>query len=259
MTTPQPPFPGQPGSVPPAGYQPAAPDPTPYASGSPYASDPQFAGQPNGQPNPGAPVPPAPKRSHALTSKAVIGVAALVIGLVLGSAAGGSGKTATTTAEAVPTVTVTATETATYEATAEAEETEEPSDDPTEEPEPAKTSYKILSSRGFKLLAKDPDSYIGKTYIIHGEVTQFDSATGTDTFRADTGPKKLRISYGFVDYEQNSILTGDKSKLKKLVEGDCFNAKVTVLGSYSYDTQIGGNTTVPLFEVDSISVYGSTD
>jgi hypothetical protein len=61
-----------------------------------------------------------------------------------------------------------------------------------------------------------------------------------------------------VDYPQNSFLSGEESQLTKLVEGDCFTAKVTVLGSFSYDTQSGGNTTVPLFQVDSIKVYGST-
>jgi hypothetical protein len=123
----------------------------------------------------------------------------------------------------------------------------------------AKKVYRKLSSRAFKQVAKDPDSYIGKTYYVYGEITQFDSATGVDTFRADLGYKKLRISYGFVNYSQNAILTGTESRLKKYVEGDCFTAKVTVLGSYSYDTQIGGNTTVPSFQVDSISRYGSTD
>lgn len=208
--------------------------------------------------------PPAPvKRGNLLTSRPVIGIAALVVGLTLGAGVAGGGKQAAMTAAATPTVTVTA--------TATAEANEEPADEPTAEPSkaptdtkttppaPAKKSYKTLSSRTFKLMVKDPDAYIGKTYVIYGEITQFDSATGTDTFRADTGPKRLRISYGYVNYDQNSMLTGAESMLKKLVEGDCFKAKVTVLGSYSYDTQAGGNTTVPSFQVDSISVYGSTD
>jgi hypothetical protein len=123
-------------------------------------------------------------------------------------------------------------------------------------PAPAKTVYKKLSTRGFQKLAKDPDSYAGDTYIIWGEITQFDSATGVDTFRADTGAKKKKPSYGFVNYAQNAILTGDESSLSDYVEGDLFRAKVTVVGSYTYDTQIGGSTTVPEFQVDSISRYG---
>ncbi len=245
-------------------------------------ADPQFPVPPR-QPQPGSNIPtqtpssgyghptpppqttpPTPtKRGNVLTSKPVIGIAALVVGIALGAGTAGGGKQAPVTAAAAPTVTVTATATV----DADDQPTDEPTTEPSEEPTdtqtsasaPEKKSYVTLSSRKFKLLVKDPDAYTGKTYVIYGEITQFDSATGTDTFRADTGPKKLRISYGYVDYEQNSMLNGDETKLKKLVEGDCFKAKVTVLGSYSYDTQAGGNTTVPLFQVDSISVYDSTD
>lgn len=256
MTTPQEPV-APTGSNP---YGPTAPIPTASMTGQPTPPaapiPPNFPTPMPGEPKPG-------KRGNVLTSKPVIGIAALVVGLALGAGAGGPGKTAAATAAAAPTVTVTATVEASEEPADEptAEPTEEPTEEPTPsaEPTPEKKSYATLSSRKFKLLTKDPDSYIGKTYLIYGEITQFDAATGTDTFRADTGPKKLRISYGYVDYDQNSFLQGVESKLKKLVEGDCFKAKVTVLGSFSYDTQAGGNTTVPLFQVDSISVYGSTD
>lgn len=251
------PFP-QPGFV-----QPGQPAPQAWST-PPGGSTPPAPG-----PNQPAPQPPA-RRGNVLTSKPVIGIAALLVGLGLGAGAGASGEPAAVTAAAAPTVTVTApaptvTVTAAPEATdrptptPSATPSQEPTKAATKPPAPPKKSYQTLSSRKFKLLAKDPDAYIGKTYVIYGEITQFDSATGTDTFRADTGPKKLRISYGYTDYEQNSMLTGAESKLKELVEDDCFKAKVTVLGSYSYDTQIGGNTTVPLFQVDSISVYGSTD
>lgn len=125
-------------------------------------------------------------------------------------------------------------------------------------PAPARDVYATLSSRQFKLLAKDPDSYAGKTYILYGEITQFDAATGRDTFLANSGPAKKPISYGYADYAQNSEFTSDEIMLDDLVEGDCFKAKVTVLGSDSYDTQVGGRTTVPKFGVDSISRYGHT-
>ena len=124
---------------------------------------------------------------------------------------------------------------------------------------PAKKVYTHLTSRAFKQLVKDPDSYIGKTYYIYGEITQFDAATGTEMFLAAVGPKKLRKSYGYVSYPQPAFLNGTGSQLKKYVLGDLFTAKVTVLGSYSYDTQAGGRTTVPQFQIDSISRYGSVD
>jgi hypothetical protein len=125
-------------------------------------------------------------------------------------------------------------------------------------PAPAKKVYKAIAAREFAKLCKNPDAYTGRTFIIWGEVTQFDSATGTEGFRANIGATKRPIQYGFADYTQNSIMSGDAAMLSDVVEGDCFGARVTVVGSFSYDTQIGGNTTVPQFQVDAISRYGST-
>ncbi|HEY3547950.1 MAG TPA: DUF2510 domain-containing protein [Propionicimonas sp.] len=137
--------------------------------------------------------------------------------------------------------------------------TKKPTKKPTtKQTQAPKDVYATLSSHRFKLLVKDPDSYVGKTYVLYGEVTQFDAATGKDTFLANSGPAKKRISYGYTTYAENSEFTSDEIMLGDLVRGDCFKAKVTVLGSISYDTQIGGRTTVPKFQVDSISVYGRT-
>lgn len=125
-------------------------------------------------------------------------------------------------------------------------------------PKPAKVVYRSLSAREFEKVAKDPDSYVGQNFTIYGEVIQFDAATGTDGFRANTGPKRLPIEYGMTSYSENSVLTGSARFLKDVVQGDVFCANVTVLGAYSYDTQIGGSTTCPSFQVGSIAVYGST-
>ncbi|MET8087430.1 hypothetical protein [Micromonospora sp. NPDC005237] len=118
-------------------------------------------------------------------------------------------------------------------------------------PKPKPPSYKTLTERQWKLIAKDPDSYLGKTYVVYGRVTQFDAATGTDSFRADVAHRRMAEEY---DYETNTILNGSESDLDNLVEDDIFRANVTVLGSFSYDTQIGGETTVALLQVDSIKV-----
>ncbi|MET8467427.1 hypothetical protein [Micromonospora zamorensis] len=118
-------------------------------------------------------------------------------------------------------------------------------------PKPKPPSYKTLTERQWKLIAKDPDGYLGKTYIVYGRVTQFDAATGTDSFRADVAHRRMAEDY---DYETNTILNGSESDLDNLVEDDIFRANVTVLGSFSYDTQTGGETTVALLQVDSIKV-----
>ncbi|MEV4808714.1 hypothetical protein [Micromonospora avicenniae] len=118
-------------------------------------------------------------------------------------------------------------------------------------PKPKPPSYKTLTARQWKLIAKNPDAYIGKTYVVYGVVTQFDAATGTDTFRADVAHRRMADKY---DYETNTMLTGEASDLENLVEDDIFRANVTVLSSFSYETQIGGETTAPLLMVDSIKV-----
>ncbi len=107
-------------------------------------------------------------------------------------------------------------------------------------------------------MVKSPDDYKGQRVVVYGEVTQFDSATGKENFLANVGSKKQRPSDGFVDYDDNSLLEGAATEFQDVVEGDVFSAKVEVLGSESYDTQLGGNTTVPKLRVHQISVYAST-
>jgi hypothetical protein len=118
-------------------------------------------------------------------------------------------------------------------------------------PKPRPPSYKTLSARQWKLIAKNPDAHLGEHYVVYGRVTQFDAATGTDTFRADVAHRRMPDEY---DYETNTMLSGSESDLADLVQDDIFRANVSVLGSFSYDTQIGGETTVPLLLVDSIKV-----
>jgi hypothetical protein len=53
------------------------------------------------------------------------------------------------------------------------------------------------------------------------------------------------------------LFSGTEAQLADFVTDDIVIMNLTSLGSYSYDTQIGGNTTVPLFQVDSIGRKGS--
>lgn len=123
-----------------------------------------------------------------------------------------------------------------------------------------KVTYDKLTARQWKMIAKDPDAHVGDTVIVYGAVTQFDAATGNDTLRADVDGIKHPVQFGFADYPTNVIMTAslNPSRLSKLVEGDIFRAKVTVMGSQAYDTQIGGSTTAPLLYVDGITRIGST-
>jgi hypothetical protein len=103
---------------------------------------------------------------------------------------------------------------------------------------------------------KAPDNFIGNAYQLWGCISQFDAATGADTFRAETSYQQEE--YWYLDSE-NALFTGDEGRLADYVKDDVVYMKVVSLGSYTYDTQIGGSTTVPWFEVRQISRKGSCE
>jgi hypothetical protein len=125
----------------------------------------------------------------------------------------------------------------------EAPKSTEPEPKKTTKPEPKAEPAQRVTKREWAKVVKNPDSYIGERYIIYGQVTQFDSATGDDGFLADTAHANT-MSYGFFDGE-NTVFTGTAKQLDDLVEDDVFRASVEVLGSYDYETQIGGETSAP--------------
>jgi hypothetical protein len=117
-------------------------------------------------------------------------------------------------------------------------------------------SYAELSSRDYALIAKDPDAHAGGRYVVYGNITQFDSATGPDAFLARTDAQRHNEWY---EYETNTLVVAeDASILAPVVEDDLVKMYVEVVGSFSYDTQIGGNTTVPQVTVRMIEVIGSS-
>jgi hypothetical protein len=115
-------------------------------------------------------------------------------------------------------------------------------------------SYATLTSRTWALLVKAPDNYLANTYKIWACITQFDAATGPDTFRGQASYQKL--TYWYTD-GANAVFTGDATELADFVTDDIVQMNVVSLGSLSYDTQLGGSTTVPAFDVISITRMGS--
>lgn len=113
-----------------------------------------------------------------------------------------------------------------------------------------------ISARDWQLIAKDPDSHKGESIIVHGEIIQFDAATGPGGLRANVDGVEHPLQSGFADYSTNTVITGDPALLKNIVEKDLFTASMTVAGSTSYDTQIGGHTTAPTLQIQSIQVNG---
>jgi hypothetical protein len=115
---------------------------------------------------------------------------------------------------------------------------------------------KAITEREWQLIAKNPDSHIGERVIVYGQVTQFDSATGTSGFRANVGAKAKKASYGWADYDTNTFMTGTSDLLAEVVQGDLFKAEVTVAGSFSYESTMGASLTAPSLSVTKIDVTG---
>lgn len=116
-----------------------------------------------------------------------------------------------------------------------------------------------LSDRDFAKLAKDPDSQIGENFLLYGVVTQFDAATGVCIFRANSSNSDQSGRY---EFDVNAIFSsGDADSncpvLDDIVLDDHVKIWATVQGSFSYETQIGGETTVPAFDVASIELLDS--
>lgn len=125
---------------------------------------------------------------------------------------------------------------------------DEPATEQASQPKTA-NSYKELSKRQWQRLMKAPDKYTGKRYVVFACITQFDAATGEDSFRGQASSRKQR--YWYTDGD-NAFFMGNARKLDAFVQGDIVRMKVESLGSLSYETQIGGETTVPVFSVDAI-------
>jgi hypothetical protein len=117
-------------------------------------------------------------------------------------------------------------------------------------------SYASLSSRAWAKLVKSPDSYLGNGYKVWACITQFDAATGLDSFRGQASFRKESL-YNWYSNASNAFFSGDATQLADFVSDDVVSMSVMSLGSFSYDTQNGGNTTVPLFQVVKIARVGS--
>ena len=99
---------------------------------------------------------------------------------------------------------------------------------------------------------KNPDEFKGREIVVYAAVTQFDAATGTTTFLANTGAEPQSRAF---DYDQNTVVVATHpTTVQNIVEDDTVTMYVRVDGSVGYDTQIGGHTVVPKFAVNIIRV-----
>ena len=167
------------------------------------------------------------------------------------SASAASESAASASAAAESSAAAEASASAEAEASASASASAQAEKDAAEAEKKKNASAKTLNSRSLQRIVKDPDGHIGETVVVFGNVTQFDSATGLCTFRANIGHANMRYDW---DYDHNAIFSaGDSSsdcpELDDVLQDDEVKITATVVSSYTYGTSIGGSATVPLFKV----------
>jgi hypothetical protein len=229
-------------------------DPYHRSTPSPTPHPPNYGQPPQWMPSQAGPIPP-PVQAPPRKRKGLLGtVGALVLLLFIVALVGGN-KSTTPQVPTTPTwgtATTSATPTPTA-APVPAPAVSEPAVIVQDAPlQPARK----ITARDWQLIAKNPDAHTGERIIVYGQVTQFDATTGTSGFRANVDGAVHKPSYGYADYDINTMLAGDANTLGNVVEKDLFKAEATVAGSLTYQTTLGGNLTVPQLTVTKIDVIG---
>ncbi len=104
-------------------------------------------------------------------------------------------------------------------------------------------AFPALDGATWAQIIKNPDAYVGTRAVLYGKVIQFDVNTGTCAFRMNTGPAQTKYSF---DYDQNTYVeagAADCALLGPIVQDDHLRMWVTVTGSRTYSTTIGGSAT----------------
>lgn len=116
-----------------------------------------------------------------------------------------------------------------------------------------KASYRAVTSRDWQLVAKNPGAHKGALYVIYGRVVQADAATGTFQIRVNTDGQQVDV----YDFDINTVVTSGLASFKEVVEDDLVTLWVSVTGSETYDTTMGGSVTAPKVEANIVEVYGN--
>jgi hypothetical protein len=107
--------------------------------------------------------------------------------------------------------------------------------------------FRTLTARQWLKIAKNPDAHLGEAIVVFGKVTQFDTVTGLDTFRARVGARRS-------SYPTPAVLTGDAEGLADLLQADEFQANVIVTGSIRDKPMLEGGATIPRLQIRTLQM-----
>lgn len=109
---------------------------------------------------------------------------------------------------------------------------------------------------------KNPDGLEGQCFVMYGRIVQFDSNTGPCSFQANIARNNssrwwdydIRSNFGYEDSEIASSFVTTCPELDNIDGDDFIKVWGTVLGSYRYDTSLGGSNTVPSFKIEKVEL-----
>ncbi len=111
-------------------------------------------------------------------------------------------------------------------------------------------------------LEKNPAAYKGTCVVMYAMIVQFDAATGPCAFHAELSATRstrwlsydVRSTFGYAESALMSSLETDCIELDDIDGDDFIKIWATGLGSYSYDTSLGGTNTVPSFLIEKVEL-----
>ncbi|MEV0889977.1 DUF4190 domain-containing protein [Promicromonospora sp. NPDC050262] len=131
-----------------------------------------------------------------------------------------------------------------------------PSEEDDGVPTPAPEEFVRLDAAQWESIAKNPDEAQGRAVVVFAEVMQFDGSTGPDRFLAGAGVDQPGSAY---ELETQSVFVAEEALLDGVEAGDVLKIHAVVDGSFTYENQIGGASTVPALTVAKIEDVGLAD
>ncbi|MFD2029054.1 DUF4190 domain-containing protein [Promicromonospora aerolata] len=125
-----------------------------------------------------------------------------------------------------------------------------------EAPAPDPADFLRVDAKQWDAIAKDPDRAKDRAIVVFAEVTQFDSDTGPDRFRAGAGVDRPGAT---LELGTNTVFVGDEALLDGVSAGDVLKIHAVVVGSLEYENQLGGVATVPVLDIARFKDVGYAD
>ena len=115
-------------------------------------------------------------------------------------------------------------------------------------PIPTPQTFLPITQEAWVEIAKDPDAAKGRAIVVYAYITQFDANTGPSNFLANAGPTQPTSEF---ELATGAWFVGNKFALSGVKQGDILKIQAEVLGSYTYDLQVGNTNTVPRLSISS--------